>query len=277
MVDSHCHLVDEAYVADLPDVVARARDAGLVEALCVVDPTDAGEIGRLDRLRDLWPAVRTTAGVHPHRAGNFACRVADVTALVRSRLAADPGVRAIGEIGLDYHYDYAPPDVQRPVFEAQLALARELGLPVVIHTREADDDTLAILRGAGPLPAGGVFHCFSGDRVFAGHAVDLGFHVSFSGIVTFNTAFAIQEAARYVPEDRLLVETDCPYLAPAPRRGRRNEPAFVVHVAEGLARLRQADVTDLAAAVTANYRGLFAPEGRPSQAETGRGRVDTPR
>lgn len=259
MVDSHCHLADEAYAADLDEVVSRAREAGLVEALCVVDPCDPGELARAARLRDLWPEARTTAGVHPHQVGDFAGRVAEVAAVVRGRIESDPSVRALGEIGLDYHYNYAPPDVQRLVFEAQVGLAQQFALPAVIHTREADEDTLAILRAAGSLPAGGVFHCFSGDRHFARHALDLGFHVSFSGIITFSTAFAIQEAVRYVPEDRLLVETDCPYLAPAPRRGRRNEPAWVVHVADSVARFRQADPGELAAVVTANYRKLFAP------------------
>ena len=165
----------------------------------------------------------------------------------------------IGEIGLDYHYDFAPRDVQREVFAAQLALARELDQPVIVHTREATDDTFAILREAGGVR--GVFHCFTGDAAMAARALDIGFHVSFAGIVTFPKADSLREAARAVPTDRLLIETDSPYLAPVPYRGKRNEPAFVVRVAEILASVRQVSPEDLRQSTAANFCLPLPPEG----------------
>jgi len=259
MVDSHCHLADEAFADDLDAVVARATASGLTGALCIVDVTEADELRRAGAVAAAWDAVRTTAGVHPHRAAAFAGRARDAVSLVRQRAAADPRVRAIGEIGLDYHYDFSPRDVQRELFEAQVLFAREAGLPVVIHTREADADTVEILRRAGAGGPGGVFHCFSGDRQLACQAVDLGFYVSFSGILTFPKAEAVRQAAAAVPLDRLLVETDCPYLAPVPHRGKRNEPAWVTAVVAALADLRGTGVRAVAEAAAENYRRLFRP------------------
>jgi TatD DNase family protein len=259
MVDSHCHLADEAFVADVADVVARAKAAGLLEALCVVEASDSAEFARAHIVSEQWSQVRLAAGVHPHRAGPFdgdAARAADE---VRLRLDQGPLIRAIGEIGLDYHYAFAPRDVQCEVFSAQVALARELDLPVIIHTREADDDTLRVLEETGQRAVRGVFHCFSGDRELALRAIDMGFHVSFSAIVTFRKAERVQEAARVVPLDRVLVETDCPYLAPAPHRGKRNEPAWVVRVAEAVAAIHHVTLEEFSNAVTRNYRDLFRP------------------
>jgi TatD DNase family protein len=259
VVDSHCHLADEAFAADLSAVVQRARDAGLVEALCVVDASDPAEEARASAVCAAWPAVRTTAGVHPHRAGSLEGRAAEAVRRVRDRVAREATVRAIGEIGLDYYYDFSPPAVQREVFAAQVALARALALPVVIHTRDADRDTVDILRTEGQGAVRGVFHCFSGDATLAHAALDLGFHISFSGIVTFPKADSLRAVATIVPDDRLLVETDCPYLAPVPRRGKRNEPAWVVDVSRTLADLRATAAEDVSAIAVANYRRLFAP------------------
>jgi len=197
--------------------------------------------------------------VHPHKAGVFAGRAAASSDLTRQILAGQPLARAVGEIGLDYHYDLAPRDVQREVFAAQAGLARELGVPVVIHTRDADADTLDVLRAVGGGCLQGVFHCFSGDDRLARAALDLGFHVSCSGIVTFPKAAAVRDAVRLVPDDRLLVETDCPYLAPVPVRGRRNEPAWVTHVVACVAGLRGTTAAHVAERTTANYTRLFRP------------------
>ncbi len=264
MVDSHCHLADEAFADDVAAVVARARQSGLTAVLCVLEASDEAELARGDRTAALWEAIRTTAGVHPHRAGGFAGDPGAAADRTRHRAAVDRRVRAIGEVGLDYHYQFAPPGLQQHVFAAQIDLALDLGLPLVVHTREADDDTVRVLRESGRGRVRGVFHCFSGDVSLARAALDLGFFVSFSGIVTFPKAAEVHEAARYVPADRLLVETDSPYLAPVPRRGRRNEPAWVGHVVERLALLRHQSAADLADICAANFDTLFGPdaEGR---------------
>jgi len=259
MIDSHCHLADEAFAEDLDAVIARAQSAGLAGALCIGEVTDAPELARLDRVATSWGGVRTTAGVHPHRASALAGGAGAPVDLVKRRVAVDPRVRAVGEIGLDYHYDFAPRARQQEVFAAQVAFAVEAGLPLVIHTREADADTLAILKEAGGGRAVGVFHCFSGDRALAVDALNLGFHISFSGILTFPRAAAIRDAALAVPLDRVLVETDCPYLAPVPHRGRRNEPAWVAEVVRALASIHGLPAGDVAAATAENYRALFRP------------------
>jgi len=201
--------------------------------------------------------VRFSIGVHPHQAGQFAGRIEEASACVRRGVRTE-GARAIGEIGLDYHYDFSPRGVQQQVFGAQVALARELGMPVVIHTREATDDTFQILRDAG-LGVRGVFHCFTGDAGMARAALDLGFFVSLAGIVTFPRAAELRDVARLVPDDRLLLETDAPYLAPVPHRGKRNEPGFVDRVAEAVADLRGVSRVDLSARVTRNFEAFLGP------------------
>ena len=224
MIDSHCHLADEAFEADLDAAIARAREAGVTGALCILAAGDEPEAARARGVQARWTAVRFATGVHPHAAGTFAGRIAARRrrpGATRRRLTR----AAIGEIGLDYHYDFAPRDVQREVFAGQLALARELDRPVIIHTREATDDTFAILEESGGVR--GVFHCFTGDAAMARRAIDIGFYLSFAGIVSFPKAESLREAARLVPADRLLIETDSPYLAPVPFRGKRNEPAYV--------------------------------------------------
>jgi TatD DNase family protein len=254
MIDSHCHLADDGFEADLEAVVARARNAGLTAALVILAAGDEAEAARARRVREAWDAVRFAAGVHPHSAGAFAGRASDAAATAEQHLAAFDAC-GVGEIGLDYHYDFAPREVQRAVFAAQLAAAKRLGRPVIIHTREATDDTFEILAQAGA--GSGVFHCFTGDAAMARRALDIGFHVSFSGIVTFPRADGIREAARIVPDDRLLVETDSPYLAPVPLRGRRNEPAHVVKVVEAVAALRGVPAAQLAERTSRNFDGLF--------------------
>jgi TatD DNase family protein len=262
VIDSHCHLADDAFAGDLEDVIRRARDAGLQGALCILSAGDAKEAAAAARVRAAWPAVRFSIGVHPHNAGPFEERVDDVAGVVRSGVEEWSAV-AIGEIGLDYHYDFSPRPVQQAVFRAQTALAIELSRPVVIHTREATDDTFAILREAGPSLRG-VFHCFTGDVAMARAALDIGFYVSLAGIVTFPRAESLRDVAAFVPADRLLVETDSPYLAPVPYRGRRNEPAFVARVAETLAGLRGVSAADLGAQSTANFEALFLANCFPS-------------
>jgi TatD DNase family protein len=256
VIDSHCHLADPAYAGDLEAVVERALAAGVSAGLCILAWGDQAEARQARRARELWPALHVSLGAHPHQAHAFVGREAGVEADVRAAIAETPGVRALGEIGLDYHYDFSPRDVQRRVFAAQVRLARELRLPVIVHTREADDDTVAILGDEGGGEVGGVFHCFSGSEALAGRALDLGFSLSFSGIVTFPKAGPLREIAARVPADRLLVETDCPYLAPVPMRGRRNEPAWVVRTAAAVAAARGATVEAIDRVVTANFARL---------------------
>ena len=262
MIDSHCHLADEAFQDDLDRVVQRARDGGVDRALCILDATNEAEATRAARVATLWPAVRFAVGVHPHQAGAFADRIDEIEAHLHAAIEARPGTCAVGEIGLDYHYDFAPRAVQQEVFRRQIRVAHETGWPIVIHTREADDDTLAILTEAGVPRVTGVFHCFTGDAAMAERVVALGFHVSFSGIVTFRAADSVRAAARMVPDDRLLVETDAPYLAPVPHRGTRNEPAWVARVAERLAEVRGVTPEALATGTVAAFDGLFGAGGR---------------
>lgn len=254
MIDSHCHLADEAFAPDLDDAIARARAAGVTGALCILVSGDDTEAERARGVRERWPAIRFATGVHPHAAGTFTGRAA-ASAGVTRRHAAAFSACGIGEIGLDYHYDFAPRPVQQEVFGAQLALANELQLPVVIHTREAADDTFAILHEHTGVR--GVFHCFTGDAAMAKRALAIGFYVSFAGIVTFPKAGDVRDAARIVPADRLLIETDSPYLAPVPHRGKRNEPAYVARVLGSLAETRSEPVETLRKNITDNFVRLF--------------------
>jgi TatD DNase family protein len=237
MIDSHCHLADETFAADLADVVRRARDAGVESALVILEGGNEKEAAQAERVAALWPDVRTSIGVHPHQAHEFAEDPGRAEAVVRAQVAATPSARAIGEIGLDYHYDFSPRDVQQAVFRAQVRLARELDRPVVIHTREADDDTLAILREEGGGVLRGVLHCFTGGDTLADAGVGLGFFISLAGILTFPRAQPLRDTVRRVPIDRLLTETDSPFLAPVPFRGKRNEPAYVARVVAALAEM----------------------------------------
>jgi TatD DNase family protein len=255
MIDSHCHLADEKFADDLDAVIQRAQDAGVLGALCILSVGDEKESSAAARVRALWPAVQFSTGVHPHNAGTFAGRIGDVSTSLRGAIDRE-GARAIGEIGLDYHYDFSPRDVQRDVFAAQLDEAHARALPVVIHTREATEDTFQILREAGP-GLRGVFHCFTGDVRMAKAVLDLGFYISLAGIVTFPKADELREVAKIVPEDRLLVETDSPYLAPIPFRGKRNEPGLVARVVEVVAGVRSVAPDDLAQQTVRNFEAFL--------------------
>lgn len=256
-VDSHCHIAGPEFAADLDAVVDRARAAGVIQALVILAADDGPELTQAAQVLARWPEARFSIGIHPHNAGRFAGDVDAAARLVDAAIDAQPLTRGLGEIGLDYHYDFAPRDVQQLLFATQIRLARRRRLPIVIHTREADDDTFRILKEESAGDAGGVFHCFTGDRQAAGRALDLGFHISLAGIVTFPRAVELQEVARLIPADRLLIETDSPFLAPAPFRGKRNEPAHVTRVAEMVATLRATSPQELGETTLANFRRLF--------------------
>jgi len=252
LVDSHAHLDDGRFAPDLAAVLDRARDAGVQRIVTVGAGLASCEAAIALAQRNpgfVWASV----GIHPHDAAG-----ADETALARlTELARSPGVVAIGETGLDYHYDRSPRDVQRAIFESQLRLALRLNLPVVVHCREAYEDCLTVLEGHAGRGLRGVLHCFAGDQPTAEALVEMGFFISFAGPLTFPNAGNLREAARLVPMDHLLIETDCPYLAPQPVRGRRNEPAFVRYVAEALAALRGITFEEAAQMTCANARRLF--------------------
>ena len=259
MIDSHCHLADEAFRGDLEAVVERARGGGLERALVILEGGNPREAEQAEKVSALWPGTLFAVGIHPHVAheyGDDPIRACDV---VGTQIAHTPDARAIGEIGLDYHYDLSPRDVQQEVFRHQVRLARELRLPVVIHTREADDDTLAILRDEGHGDVRGVVHCFTGTPALALAAQNLGFLISVAGILTFPKAVELRATVKAIPAERLLTETDSPFLAPVPHRGKRNEPAYVTHVLAALADLRQVDRRELQRQTMANFHTLFGP------------------
>ena len=249
--DSHAHLADPAFDADRPEVVRRAREAGAVGIICIGESLTAAS-----RAREVAVAhpgfCWWTAGVHPHDAAGFDPE-RDIAAI---REAVAEGAVAVGECGLDYHYDHSPRALQRRAFAAQLALAAETGRPVVVHTREAEEDTTAMVREAGEAGIRGVLHCFTGSPALAEVGLAAGWHVSFAGIVTFNK-WDGADVVRRVPEDRILVESDSPYLAPAPNRGKRNEPAWCAHTLARLAALRDESPVALGTQVIQNTRTLF--------------------
>jgi TatD DNase family protein len=255
LVDSHCHLDDSKFDDDREQVIERARAAGVERMLAIGTGDGPPDLEVAVRLAERHPFIYATIGVHPHDAS----KATEETFARLRELATHPKVLAIGEIGLDYHYHFSPRDVQRSVFERQLALAAETARPIVIHTREAWDDTLAQIRG---LPHGGIMHCFTGDAAQARQALDRGFHLSFGGVLTFPKAESVREAARLTPDERLLVETDCPYLAPVPHRGKRNEPAFMVETVRRLAEVRGSSPEQIAELTTANFERLFTPDRR---------------
>ena len=248
-VDSHAHLAMPAFDADREQILARAREAGVTHILSASTTLEDSPVNVRFASSIEAPRVLAAVGVHPHESRNW--KDGDEERL--AALAADDPVVAIGEAGLDYHYDLSPRDRQRDVLIRQVRLAAKLGLPIIIHCREAASDAAAILEGEGAARVGGVIHCFTEDEVFARRTLALGFHISFSGIITFKNAGALREVARMVPDDRLLAETDAPYLTPVPFRGQRNEPARLPLVLEELARLRECDPAALASSVTANF------------------------
>lgn len=255
-VDSHAHIDGEAFDADRDDVVARAREAGVVAILNVGTGDPHGtDLERAVRVAEQYEGVYAAVGVHPHDARLFDERAAE---RVYELAESSERVIAWGEIGLDYHYDNSPREVQREVFARQLRLARELNLPVIIHTREADDDTVAMLRAEwGEASAGGIMHCFSGGYEMASAVLELGFMISFAGNVTFKNAGALRDVARRIPVERLLVETDCPFLTPVPFRGRRNEPARVLETARCVAELHDLEVGEFGRIATDNFQRFF--------------------
>jgi TatD DNase family protein len=251
LVDSHCHLDDKQFDADRDEVIARAHEAGVERMMAIGTGNGPPDLEAALRLARQYDFIYATVGVHPHDAA----KATPETFAALEALAADTKVLAIGEIGLDYHYDFSPREVQRDVFVTQLKLAGRAGKPIVIHTREAWDDTLTLLREH--WYGGGIIHCFSGGPAEARQALDLGFHLSFGGVITFPKAETLREAARVTPEDRLLIETDAPYLAPVPKRGKRNEPAFMVETARRLAEVRGVAPERIAEATTANFERLL--------------------
>jgi TatD DNase family protein len=254
-IDSHCHIDGPEYDADREEVIARARDAGVTTMLNVGtgDP-HSGAINRAVDLAEKQEGVYAAVGVHPHDAKLFDD---EAERLLLDLVRQSQRVIAWGEIGLDYHYDHSPRDVQREVFRRQLRLAGEVNLPVVIHSREADDETTTILREELADHQRGVLHCFGGSLAMAQNAIDLGFFISFAGNLTFKKAEDLREVARHLPLERLLIETDCPYLTPVPFRGRRNEPARVVETAQCLAALHGKDVEEIGRVTSENFARLF--------------------
>jgi TatD DNase family protein len=230
LVDSHCHLDDEQFAADRDAAIERARAAGVERMLAIGTGDGPPDLKAGIRLADQYPFIYATIGVHPHNAA----KATENTLNDLAELESHPKVLAIGEIGLDYHYDFSPRDVQLRVFAEQLQLAARASKPIVIHTREAWDDTLSVIRAHG-LPYGGIMHCFTGGPIQAEQALALGFHLSFGGIVTFPKAQDVRDAAALTPPDRLLVETDAPYLAPMPVRGKPNASYLIPHTARFLA------------------------------------------
>ena len=251
LVDSHCHLDDKQFDADREEAIERALAAGVERMMAIGTGSGPPDLEAGLRLARRHAFIYATVGVHPHDAS----KATPETFAAMEALAAEAKVLAIGEIGLDYHYDFSPREVQRDVFVEQLKLAGKAGKPIVIHTREAWDDTLALLREH--WSGSGIMHCFSGGPAEARLALDLGFYLSFGGVITFPKAEAVREAARMTPEDRLLLETDAPYLAPVPRRGKRNEPAFMVETARRLGEVRGTPPERIAEVTTGNFERLM--------------------
>ena len=265
-IDSHAHIDGPEYDADRGEVITRAADAGVTTILNVGtgDP-NSGAFERAARLASNHKNIYAAIGVHPHDAKLYDD---DAEARIRNLIAATPKIVAWGEIGLDYHYDNSPRDTQRQVFQRQLQAARVCELPVVIHTRSADADTIEILRDkheqsfqSPQSSRGGIMHCFGGSLELALAAIDLGFYISFSGNITFKKADDLRTTASQLPLERLLIETDCPYLTPVPFRGRRNEPARVVEVARCLAAIKGISLEELGRITAANFAAIFRLQG----------------
>jgi len=256
LVDSHCHLNFPEFASDLDDVLARAKDNGV--GIMVTVNTKLAEAKNLQEIADQYPQVFCTVGVHPHDAMDYAHGYEGnpLTSQIKA-LAQHPKVVGIGETGLDYYYNNSPRKEQISAFSDHIRASVDLGLPLVIHTRNADEDTIACLTDVGEGKAKGVFHCFSGSADLAQKALNLGFYISFSGILTFKNADPLRQIARNVPLERLLVETDAPFLAPIPHRGKRNEPAFTRHTAEILANIKDLSYSAIETITTNNFFALF--------------------
>lgn len=253
VIDSHCHLDMDDYRVDLKDVISRAERAGVKGIVTIgIDLSSSRSAIAIARA---YPSVMATVGIHPHEAGT----ATDKTIASLAELAANnpDSVVGFGEIGLDYVKQYSDRTTQLAAFRSQLRLARELKLPAIIHDREAHGDCLQIITEEGPFDQGGVMHCFSGDSEFARKIIDANFHISIPGVVTFKKAETMQRVAATIPEDRLLVETDGPFLSPVPYRGKRNEPLYTLYTLASIAGLRETTCAELARRTTANCRKLF--------------------
>ena len=258
LVDSHVNLHGEHYQDDLNDVLARAAEAGVGAMLTISDRLD--NIDAVAQVAARAPNIWRSVGVHPHHAKDFA----DLDADLLCRLAEPEDVIGIGETGLDFHYEYSPREEQKPVFLAHIEAARRTGLPLIIHTREADDAMAETLRAEMEIGSFRILmHCYSSGAELARAALDLDAYFAFSGILTFKNATEVRDIAKAIPLNRLLVETDCPYLAPPPHRGRRNEPAYLTHVAQKLAEVKEMDKDEIAAHTTENFFTLFERAERP--------------
>lgn len=254
-IDSHCHIDGESFDSDRDEVVRRARDAGVVAMLNIGtgNPHD-GEIARAVEVAEMYENVFASVGVHPHDAKLYDDKAEETLV----NLTKSAKVIAWGEIGLDYYYDHSPRDVQRDVFIRQIRTAKKLGLPIIIHSRDADDETVEILKAECSYDNfRGIMHCFGGTAAMASELMEIGFMISFAGNVTFKKADNLRDAARVVPLEKLLIETDCPFLTPSPFRGKRNEPSFVVHTAQFLADFYEIELETLAQQTTANFQSFF--------------------
>jgi TatD DNase family protein len=283
LIDTHCHLEMEAFDPDRDEVIQRARDAG-VEAMLTIGSDLKGNIGGLE-LSGRYDFIYSAVGLHPHDASEFTYEISeqiktwatkyrvrdteggmrDCNAFTPGNSSSPPRIVAIGEIGLDYHYDRSTREVQREVFMKQLMLAKEIDLPAVIHSREAGKDTLDIISESGLNK--GVFHCFSGDMAMAKEVVAAGFYVSIAGPVTFKNASGLREIVKAVPDEYLLIETDAPYLTPEPFRGKRNEPSYITHTAKAVSELRGISIEDLSRITTLNAKRLFKIGRAPEKGE----------
>ena len=254
LVDSHCHLDGKVYTSDRDEVIQRAIDAGVKRMVAIGTGEGPPDLEAGIRLADSYDVFYATVGVHPHEASKYQ----DTTSVNLRSLLRHPKVVALGEIGLDYHYNFSPPDVQKRVFLEQMAIAAEARKPIVIHTREAWADTLELLEQHwAPTGLGGIMHCFTGTPAEVERTVALGFHLAFGGVVTYPRAVEVHESVKVVPLDRLLLETDAPYLAPVPKRGKRNEPSYLLETSKRIAELRGMSVEDVASATTTNFERLF--------------------
>ena len=257
LIDSHCHLNFPEFVPDLDDVLNRAKEKGV--GLMLTVNTKLEQAKDLQVIADRYPEVYCSVGVHPHDAGAYVKGYEGDTLLNQIKVLANhPKVIGIGETGLDYYYNNSPREDQIASFQDHILASIELNLPLIIHTRDADDDTIACLKDVGQGKVKGVFHCFSGSAELAQKALELGFDISFSGILTFKNADGLRQIAQEAPIDRILVETDAPFLAPVPQRGKRNEPAFTRYTAELLANLKGLSYSAIETATTNNFFSLFS-------------------
>lgn len=258
LVDSHCHLDYEDFAEEgVEEIVARAQSAGVGHFLTIC--TEIAKFPQVRAVAEKFPNMHCTVGTHPHHAADAG--EINITKEELIALTNDRKVAGIGETGLDYYYNHSPAAEQQKCFATHIEAACETDLPLVIHTRDADDDTIRIMRDVGQRRARGVMHCFSGGQKLADQSLDLGFYISFSGIITFKKAEELRDVVKHVPMERILVETDSPYLAPMPHRGKRNEPSFVVHTAQMVADLKGLSREEVAARTTENFFKLFNRAG----------------